>query len=41
MQMGVCRYCGCTQNDACEGEDGEPCHWVAEDLCSQCAAERK
>lgn len=28
----VCRVCGCTENNACLGG----CHWVEEDLCSQC-----
>lgn len=28
----VCRICGCTQYNACEGG----CWWVSEDLCSQC-----
>ncbi len=29
---GVCRMCGCTQDNACE--DG--CYWVEPDLCSHC-----
>lgn len=38
----VCRICGCTQNNACQGG----CYWVEEDLCSSCVdkaaeAERK
>lgn len=32
-----CRACGCTETMACVVE-GVPCHWVAEDLCSACAA---
>lgn len=28
----VCRVCGCTQNNACEGG----CYWVEPDLCSRC-----
>lgn len=28
-----CRECGCTDQQACPGG----CHWVEEDLCSQCA----
>jgi hypothetical protein len=35
----MCRACGCTDDRACIGEDGEPCYWVAEDLCSACAME--
>lgn len=34
-----CRVCGCTQNQACVTDAG-PCHWVAPDLCSGCAAEQ-
>lgn len=34
----ACRICGCTGVHACpEIPFGEPCHWVAEDLCSACA----
>jgi len=29
----VCRVCGCTQYNACEGG----CYWVEPDLCSKCA----
>lgn len=36
---GVCRKCGCTEDDACETEEGEPCHWVEPDLCSACVEE--
>ena len=32
-EVQACRHCGCTENDACETEDG-PCHWVSEDVCS-------
>jgi len=28
----VCRVCGCTCNNACEGS----CFWVKPDLCSKC-----
>jgi hypothetical protein len=31
----VCRHCGCTELDACEGG----CFWVAPGLCSACSAE--
>ena len=34
-----CRVCGCTDVHACIGDDGLPCHWVEEDLCSNCAGE--
>lgn len=30
---GVCRACGCSQNDACD----EGCGWADEDLCTACA----
>lgn len=33
---GVCKLCGCTEDNACVTETG-PCHWVTEDLCSACA----
>ena len=37
-----CRVCGCTDNDCsgCIERTGEPCHWVARDLCSACAETR-
>lgn len=34
---GVCRVCGCSQNDAC----AEGCGWAAEDLCTACVAPGK
>ncbi|MBX3447537.1 MAG: hypothetical protein KF765_12355 [Parvibaculaceae bacterium] len=30
-----CRVCGCTQENACQTEDG-PCFWLEDDLCSGC-----
>lgn len=48
MPVAVCRRCGCSEEDACiatvEDEvcglvEGQPCHWVNADLCSQCAAQ--
>ncbi|ACL61709.1 hypothetical protein [Methylobacterium nodulans] len=32
---GICRDCGCTQEDACPGG----CGWAGEDQCSTCARE--
>jgi hypothetical protein len=34
-----CRVCGCTDDDCsmCIERTGEPCSWVAFDLCSACA----
>lgn len=32
----VCTGCGCTTFSACTGEDGQPCHWVSDTLCSKC-----
>ena len=34
-----CRVCGCTDADCsgCIERTGEPCHWVAANLCSACA----
>ncbi|HRI54500.1 MAG TPA: site-specific integrase [Pseudomonadota bacterium] len=33
-----CRVCGCTDKDCsqCVARTGQPCRWVAEDLCSAC-----
>ncbi len=31
--MRRCRFCGCSDNDACPNI----CSWSAEDLCSTCA----
>lgn len=31
--LQVCRKCGCTEDDACEGG----CWWVESDLCSSCS----
>lgn len=28
-----CAYCGCTDDDACEGG----CEWIAPNVCSNCA----
>lgn len=38
-----CRVCGCTDLDCsgCFKRTGEPCHWVAADLCSACKKEQK
>lgn len=35
--VGICKKCGCTDNNACMTEEG-PCSWVneAHDLCSAC-----
>ena len=34
-----CRVCGCTDRDCflCVERTGEPCEWVAADLCSACS----
>lgn len=32
-QLRTCRHCGCTEQTACELEDG-PCSWAGEDLCN-------
>ena len=34
---GACRWCGCTDIDACIDVDGLPCFWVSPGLCSACA----
>lgn len=39
--LGKCGRCGCT-DDNCSGcveRSGQPCHWVAPNLCSACAQE--
>lgn len=28
VQPGVCRHCGCTEDNACMTQTGEPCHWM-------------
>lgn len=32
-----CRECGCDDMHACVSDDGIPCHWAEDDLCSGCA----
>ncbi len=43
MSLGVCRVCGCTEDDPCtfEGLSGQivACCWAAPDLCSACAGD--
>ena len=38
LGAGECRVCGCTDYDchACIERTGEPCTWIAPDLCSAC-----
>lgn len=31
-----CRICGCTDMSACRHDDGTPCSWIDDDLCSSC-----
>ncbi|HUV53024.1 MAG TPA: hypothetical protein VMW64_08125 [Dehalococcoidia bacterium] len=40
QEQPMCRVCGCTNEHACETDEG-PCHWVEDDLCSACAAKVK
>ncbi len=38
-----CKYCGCT-DDNCSGcieRTGEPCYWVAPNVCSACAEKER
>lgn len=46
-RAGECRYCGCTDQEACISYTSDPraddglrptgtCHWVEDDLCSRC-----
>lgn len=37
--MTACRYCRCTDIEACIGDDGEPCFWYRPGYCSGCARE--
>lgn len=37
--MRQCRKCGCTDNNACIDAYGNPCFWVEQDLCSECAGD--
>lgn len=39
---GVCRVCGCTENDPCYHPDYGTCWWADEEhtLCSHCAEKR-
>jgi len=37
--MRACRKCGCTEDHACMDNYGNPCFWVEEDLCSECAGD--
>lgn len=39
MAYGVCRVCGCTDNDPCHHPEHGMCWWVDEthELCSHCA----
>ena len=41
VAVRTCRVCGCTDANCqqCIEKTGEPCHWVAEDLCSACVEE--
>lgn len=32
----ACLGCDCTDDSACIGPDGKPCHWVGPQLCSRC-----
>lgn len=39
MPYGVCKVCGCTDNDPCHNPDYGNCWWVDDthELCSHCA----
>ena len=40
-KSGVCRYCGCTDNDPCYNPNYGNCWWVDKEhtICSHCADE--
>lgn len=33
----ACRFCACTESNACVSPSLDPCHWVRQDVCSACA----
>jgi len=35
---GICKICGCTEDNACNHPDFGPCYWLKadQDLCSHC-----
>ncbi len=33
----LCRFCACSQDDACSDALGQGCDWVSDDVCSRCA----
>ena len=35
---GVCRVCGCTEDNACYHPEHGNCHWIEPSLCSHCAS---
>lgn len=37
MLDAECRICGCTDITACLHDDGTPCAWHNQDLCTKCA----
>lgn len=40
-KIGICKKCGCTDNNACEDQVTGTCFWVAGDLCSACASDEQ
>ena len=38
---GICKRCGCSNNDACPDQETGTCWWVLEDVCSACATEEE
>lgn len=36
MDIQSCWSCGCTDSKACIDDEGDPCFWVENDLCSEC-----
>ncbi len=39
LDLLTCRVCGCTEANPCETANG-PCHWVDDELCSECEGRR-
>lgn len=36
MRAGTCRFCGCTQSNACVNRSGATCAWYNETVCTAC-----
>lgn len=41
MDEPACRYCGCTEANACHDDERGPCWWQTDDECSHCVESLK